>query len=98
MPKRGLFSFLNFFAFFFWNFLAGVEYERNLGLKFFSPPLAQSHPVLAKNNAAKKFFNFLNFFAHFFSGVEYEQNSGLKFFSRFLGVPHPVVAINNEGK
>ena len=46
LPERGFFNFLNFFA--------GVEYERNWGLKFFSPPLAQSHPVLAKNNADRK--------------------------------------------
>ena len=49
-----------------WNFLARVEYERNSGQKFFSRFLGLSHPILAKNNARKKFFNFLNFFAIFF--------------------------------
>ena len=33
---------------------------------FFFVVLGQSHPVLAKNNAGKRFFNFLNFFAIFF--------------------------------
>jgi len=59
--------FLNFFAFFFFrNFLAGVKYERNSGLKFFSLFLGLSHSVLAKNNTGKMFLNFLNFFAIFF--------------------------------
>ena len=84
------------------EFSCGVEYERNSGLKFFSPLLAESHPVLAKNKAVKKFFNFLNFlhifFRNFLSGVEYERNSGLKFFSPFLGQSDPVLTKNNAGK
>ena len=58
--------FFNFFCYFFRNFLARVEYERNLGLKFFSLFLGQYHPVLAKNNGRNRFFNFLNFFCYFF--------------------------------
>ena len=50
---------------FFWNFLARVGYEQNSGLKFFFLCLGLSHPVLAKNNAGKRFFSFLNFFAIF---------------------------------
>ena len=69
---------------------------------FFFLFLGLSHPVLAKNNAGMRFFNFLNFFAIFFRNflakVEYERNSGLKFFfSRFLGLSHPVLARNNAG-
>ena len=43
-----------------------MEYERNSGLKFFPLFLRLSHPILAKNNAGKGFFNFLNFFAIIF--------------------------------
>ena len=92
MPEIGFLIFW-FFSYFFRNFFSGFEYEQNSGLKLFSPFLTQSHPVLAKNNAGKKFFNFLNFFAIFFwnflSGVEYERNSRLKFFSPLLGLSHP---------
>ena len=66
MPERGFLSFLNFFAILFLNFLAGVEYERNSGLKFFSLLLNLPQPVLDRNNAGINFFNFLNFFAIFF--------------------------------
>ena len=76
--------FFEIFCYFFFNFLAGVEYERNSGLKLFSPFLTQSHPVLAKNNAEKRFFKFFEFFCYFFRNflarVENERNSGLKFF------------------
>ena len=93
---------MNFFAIFFRNFLAGVEYERNSGLKFFFPFLGLSHPVLAKNNAGKRFFRFFktlcNFFPNFLSQVEYERNWGLKFFSPFLGLSHPVLAKSNAGR
>ena len=91
-----------FFWYFFGNFHARVEFERNLGLKFFSRFLGLSHPVLAKNSAEKGIFNFLNFFAIFFRNfiawVECERNSWLKVFSRFLGLSHPVLARNNAGK
>jgi len=62
MPERDVLIF-EFFCEFFRNFLAWVEYVRNSGLKFFSLFLGLSHPVLAKNNTGKWFFNFLNFFA-----------------------------------
>ena len=61
MPERGFLEFLNFFC----NFLTGVQYKRNSGLKFFSPFLDLSHPVLARNIAWNRFFNFLNFFLFF---------------------------------
>jgi len=63
MSERG---FLIFFSNFFWSFLSRIEYERNSGLNFFFLFLGLSHPVLAKYNAGKGFFNFLNFFAIFF--------------------------------
>ena len=98
MPESGFLNFLNFFR----NFFARVEYERNSGLKFFSPFLGLSHPVLAKNNARKRFFKFFEFFCYFFwnflAGVEHERNSGIKFFSPFLGLSHPVLAKNNAEK
>ena len=65
MPEWGFLIFLIFF-YFFRNFLARVEYERNSGLNFFFLLLDLSYPVLAKNNAGMRFFNFLNFFAIFF--------------------------------
>ena len=65
IPERGFLKFFEFFCFFFWNFFAGVEVERNSGLKFFSPFLGLSHPILAKNNDGKRFFIILNFFAIF---------------------------------
>ena len=101
MPERGFSKFFNFFAIFFQNFLAGVQYKRNSGLKFFSPFLVLSHPVLARNIAEKRFFDFLNFFAiflEFYCRVEYERNSGLKFFSLFLGLSRPVLDRNIAGK
>ena len=50
---------------FFSEFIARVKYERNSGLKFFSHFLGLPHPVLSRNNAEKRFFDFLNFFAIF---------------------------------
>ena len=94
------FSLMNFFVIFFRNFLAGVEYERNSGLKFFSLFLGLSHPILARNNASKflSFWYFLVFFGNFLAWVEYERNSGLDFVSIFLGLSYPVLARNNAGK
>ena len=60
------YNFLSFFAIFFQNFLARVEFERNSGVKFCFHFLGLSHPFLAKNNAGKRFYNFLNFFTIFF--------------------------------
>ena len=57
---------------------------------------------MAKNNAEKRFFNFLIFFFYFsrnfHARVEYERNSGLKVFSRFLSLSHPVLAKKNARK
>ena len=58
-------SFFEFFCYFIQNFLPRTEYERHSGLKFFYMFFGVSRPVLAKNNAEKGFFNFLNFFLSF---------------------------------
>src|SRR6266702_3545744 len=65
MPGKGFIIF-EFFYYFFRNFLARVEYERNSGPKFCFHFFGLSHPVLAKNNAGKRLYNFLNFFTIFF--------------------------------
>ena len=79
-----------------------VECERSSGLKFFSPFLGPSHPILAKNNAGKRFFEFFEFFCNFIPNflnrVDFERNSGLKFLSLFPCLSHPVLARNNTGK
>ena len=62
MPGRGFIIFLLFFR----NFLSRVEYERNSRVKFCFHFFGLSPPVLAKNNARNKFYNFLNFFTIFF--------------------------------
>ena len=95
-------GFLFFYFFlFFSEFLARFDYERNPGIKFFSRFLGLSHPVLAKNNARKRFFSFLEFFCYsfrnFLSRVDYDGNSGLKFFTLFLGLFQPVLDRNNAG-
>ena len=64
MPGRGFIIFWIFF-YFFRNFLARVEYERNSGEKFYFLFFSLSPPDLAKNNAGKRFYNFLNFFLFF---------------------------------
>ena len=91
-----------FFCYFFRKFLNRVEYEQNSGVKFLSLFHCLSHPVLARNNPGKRFFNFSNFFAIFFgnilAGVQYELNWGQNFFSPFLVLSHPVLAKNNAGK
>ena len=66
MPNSCSLIFWIFLLFFFRNFLSRAEYERNLGLKFFSLFLGLSLPHLAKNNAEKLLCNFFNFFAIFF--------------------------------
>ena len=101
MPGRGFIIFCSFLLFF-QNFLDRVKYERNSGVKFCFHFFRLSHPVLAKNNAGKTFYNFLNFFPIFFrnflSWVEYERNSRVKFCFHFFGLSHPVLAKNNAGK
>jgi len=57
---------LSFFASFFRNFLARVEYERNSGVKFCFHFFGLFHPVFTKNNAGNWFYNFLNFLTIFF--------------------------------
>ena len=84
MPEVIFLSFLIFLQFFLeFSCLGWAQTE--FGTKiFFSLFLGLSHPVLAKNNAGKRFFNFfLNFFAtlsEFFPQAEFERKSGQKFF------------------
>ena len=100
MPGRGFIIFW-FFLQFFRIFLARVEYERNSVVKFCFHFFGLSHLVLAKNNAGKRFYNFLNcftiFFGIFFPGSN-ERNSGVKFCFHFFGLSHPVWAKNIAGK
>ena len=67
IKKAGKRFFDFFFFYFFRNFLARVEYERNSGQNFFSLFFHQSHPVFAKNTARNRFFNFLIFISIFFA-------------------------------
>ena len=62
---KRFFNFLTLFFYFFRNFLARFEYERNSEQNFFSLFFGLSHPVLAKTNAGKRIFNFLNFLLFF---------------------------------
>ena len=102
MSESTLLIFWIVFLFFILNFLARVGLEQNSGVEFFALFLCLSHPILAKNNAINRFFNFLIFFFYFFRNflarVEYERNSGLNLFSLFLRLPHPILAKNNAGK
>ena len=78
-----------------------VEYEWNSRVKFCFHFFGLSHPVLAKNNAGKWFYNFfffLLFFSEFSCPVEYEWNSGVKFCFHFFGLSRPVWAKNYAGK
>ena len=68
MPERGFLIF-EFFCYFFRNFLPQVEYERNLGLNFFSFFHVLSHPVLAKKKNAEKSFLIFWIFLLFFFGI-----------------------------
>ena len=97
MPERDFLIF-EFFCYFFRNFLARVEYERNWGLKFLSLFLGLTQTILDRNNAGIYIFSFLNFFWNFLARVGYEQNSGLKFFFLFLSISHPVLPKNINGK
>ena len=86
MSESGFLIFFILFLFFS-EILAQFDYERNSGIKFFFLFLGLSHPVLAKNNAGKRFFSFFKFFAIFFRKflprAEYEWNSGQIFFFTF---------------
>ena len=78
------FKFFEFFYNFFRIFLARVEYERNSGVKFCSHFFGLSHPVLAKNNAGKRFYNLLNFFTIFFSECSCPVRVWTEFWSKIL--------------
>ena len=98
MSEKGFLNFSIFLLFFSKFSCSGLD-ERNSRLKFFSLFLGLSHPVLAKNNTEKGFFDFFcYFFRNFLARVKYERNSGLKFFSLFLSPSNPVLAKNNAGK
>ena len=101
MPESVFLVFWNFLLFF-QNFLARVEYERNLGVNFFFLFLGLSHPVFAKNNAGKRFFNFLNFFAIFFGillhGSSVSRIWDYNFFFPFLGQSNLILPRNNARK
>ena len=88
---KSFFNFFIFFCYFFRNFLARVEYERNYGITFFFSFSAFLIPLWLKILPERGFLIFwilLPFFRNFFNRVEYEQNSGLKFFFLFLGQSH----------
>ena len=96
MPERG-FSIFWVFLLFFSEFSCLGWVWTEFGTKFFFFFFSLSHPILAKNNAGKRFFNY--FFRNFLALVEYERNSGLKFFFfLFFDPSHPVLAKNNVGK
>ena len=61
MPERGFWIFLLLFL----EFSCPGWVWAKFGTKFFFLILGLSNLVLAKNNAKKRFFNFLNFFAIF---------------------------------
>ena len=65
MPEIGFLIFW-IVLLFFSQFSSLAKFEQNSGLNFFFPFFGLCQPILAKNNAGKRFFNFLNFFAIFF--------------------------------
>ena len=65
MPGRDFLIVWFFFAFFL-KFSCPSWVRTEFRSKIFSLFLGLSHPVLAKYNAGKRFFNFLNFFTIFF--------------------------------
>ena len=92
MRERGFFNFFR-------NFFARVEYERNSGLKNFSPFLILFQTFLDRNSAGIKFFNFLIFFAIFFGiflpGSSMNGIRDYNFFFLFLGQSHLVLSRKN---
>ena len=99
--RKEFFYNFEFFCYFFRNFLAWVECERNSGLNFFFLSLGLSHPVLARNNVGKWFFDFFNFFAIFFEiFLLGSSTNGFPdyFFFLFFSQSHPVLAKNNAGR
>ena len=87
---------------FFRNFHPRVEYERNSGLKFFSLFLSVFHPILAKNNTGKLFFNFFAIFFVIFSPgssmSEIRVEHSLISFLAYLILSNPFLAKTNAGK
>ena len=82
MPESVFLVLWNFLLFF-RNFLARIEKERNLRLKFFSLFLGLYHPVLAKNNVGKSFLIFLNFLL-FFSEFSCPGRVWTEFWTKFF--------------
>ena len=90
MPER-VFSISWIFSYFFRNFLPRVEYKQNSGLKFFSLFLHLSHPILARNNAGKSFFNFFDFFFLFFTEFYCPGRVWTEFWSKnFFSLSRPI--------
>ena len=84
MPKSGFLIFLIFLLFFSEFYCPGRVWAE-FGTKFFLSISQPISSVLAKNNARKRFFHFLNFFAVIF-GIF------------FLGLPNPNLAKNKARK
>ena len=102
MPGRGFIIFWIFLQFFSEFSYPGWVWTEFWSKIFFFHFFGLSPPVLVKNNARKRFYNFLNFFTIFFRNflarVEYERNSGVKFCFHFFGLSCPVWAKKNAGK
>ena len=85
MPEIGFIIFWFFFLFFSEFPCAGQVWTESGTKIFFFLFLGQSYPVLAKNNARKWFFNFLNFFAiflrNFLPRAKYERRTKIFFLS-----------------
>ena len=99
--RKRFFNFLNFFSFFFQNFLPQAEFERKSGLKFFFSFSAYLRPFSLEIIPERDFLVFC-FFFYFFRNLlardKYERNSGLNFFSLFLSLSHPVLSKISAGK
>ena len=67
MSELTFFIFWIFLLFFFLEFSCFGCVGTKFGTKIFSLFLGLSHPVLAKNNAGMRFFNFFSFIAIFFA-------------------------------
>ena len=94
MSERGFVIFW-IFLLLFSEFSCLGRIRMEFGIKiFFSLFLSLFQPVLDRNNAGIKFFNF---FWNFLSRSEYERNSGLKFFFLFFDLSHLVLAKNYAG-
>ena len=84
MSERGFVIFW-IFLLFFSEFSCRVECKRNSGLKFFSRFLNLPHQALAKNNAGKRFYNFLNFLTiDFWIFLLGSSMNGIRYWNFFL--------------